>query len=58
MSVFAAMSPAFARIFSLLASRKWIIREGGNGISRSGSGAPMARGVKKSRGLRTSGISL
>src|SRR5436190_5492602 len=52
MSVFVAMSAALATIFSFEKSRKWIIREGLNGISRSGSGAPMARGLKKSRGLR------
>ena len=33
---------------------KWIIREGLNGISRAGSGASIARGLKKSRGLRKS----
>src|SRR5215204_818694 len=52
MSVFPAMSGALATIFSLEKSRKWIIRDGLNGISASGSGAPMARGLKKSRGLR------
>src|SRR5215207_3503131 len=52
MSVFAAMSAALATIFSFEKSRKWIIRDGLNGISASGSGAPMARGLKKSRGLR------
>ena len=52
MSVFGAMSGSLATIFSFEASKKWIIREGGNGISRSGSGAPMASGLKKSRGLR------
>src|SRR5215217_5112888 len=52
MSVFVAMSAALATIFSLEKSRKWIIRDGLNGISASGSGAPMARGLKKSRGLR------
>src|SRR5215208_4911386 len=52
MSVFAAMSAALATIFSLEKSRKWIIRDGLKGISASGSGAPMARGLKKSRGLR------
>src|SRR6478735_1320773 len=52
MSVFVAMSAALATIFSLEKSRKWIIRDGLNGISRSGSGAPMASGLKKSRGLR------
>src|ERR1044072_2608423 len=52
MSVFVAMSGALATIFSFEKSRKWIIRDGLNGISASGSGAPMARGLKKSRGLR------
>ena len=52
MSAFGAMSGTLATIFSLEKSKKWIIREGGNGISRSGSGAPIARGLKKSRGLR------
>src|SRR3954452_7048325 len=51
-SVLVAMSGALATIFSLEKSRKWIIRDGVKGISASGSGAPMARGVKKSRGLR------
>src|SRR3954454_21574503 len=52
MSVFVAMSGALATIFSFEKSRKWIIRDGLNGISASGSGAPMARGFKKSPGLR------
>jgi hypothetical protein len=34
-------------------SRKWIIREGLTGISRSGSGAPIACGWKKSLGFLT-----
>jgi hypothetical protein len=34
-------------------SRKWIIREGLTGISRSGSGAPIASGWKKSLGFLT-----
>jgi hypothetical protein len=34
-------------------SRKWIIREGLTGISRSGSGAPIAWGWKKSLGFLT-----
>ena len=55
MSVFVAMSGALATIFSFEKSRKWIIRDGLNGISASGSGAPMARGLKKSRGLRMGG---
>ena len=44
MSVFSAMAPALATIFSFEKSRKWIIREGVTGISRSGSGAPIACG--------------
>src|SRR3954464_4719084 len=52
MSTVGAMSGTFATIFSLEKSRKWIIREGLTGISRTGSGASRARGLKKSRGLR------
>src|SRR4051794_19446168 len=52
MSTVGAMSGTFATIFSLEKSRKWIIREGRTGISRAGSGASMARGLKKSLGLR------
>src|SRR3954471_15869298 len=52
MSTVGAMSGTFATIFSLEKSRKWIIREGLNGISRTGSGAPIASGLKKSLGLR------
>src|SRR6266511_2494159 len=48
-----AMSGTFARIFSLEASKKWIIRDGLTGISRSGSGASMASGWKKSLGFLT-----
>jgi hypothetical protein len=51
MSVFLAMSAALATIFSLEKSRKWIIRDGLTGISRSGSGAPIASGWKKSLGF-------
>ena len=51
MSVFSAMSAALATIFSLEKSRKWIIRDGLTGISRSGSGAPIACGWKKSLGF-------
>jgi acyl dehydratase len=47
-----------AAIFSFEKSRKWIIREGLTGISRAGSGAPMASGLRKSRGLRTGRASL
>ena len=52
MSILVAMSAALATIFSLEKSRKWIIRDGMNGISASGFGAPIASGLKKSRGLR------
>src|SRR5215218_3923138 len=55
MSTVGAMSGTLATIFSFEKSRKWIIREGLNGISRSGSGASMASGLKKSRGLRMAG---
>ena len=47
-----ATSAALATIFSLLKSRKWIIRLGRTGISRSGWGAPIASGWKNERGLR------
>ncbi len=56
MSTFGAMSGTFATIFSFEKSRKWIIRDGLNGISRAGSGASIARGLKKSRGLRKSAL--
>src|SRR4051812_16941906 len=52
MSVLVAMSAALATIFSLEKSRKWIILDGLKGISVRGSGAPMARGLRKSRGFR------
>ncbi len=52
MSTVGAMSGTLATIFSFEKSRKWIIREGLKGISRAGSGASIARGLKKSRGLR------
>src|SRR3954451_17989331 len=52
MSVLVATSGALATIFSLEKSRKWIIRDGLNGISLNGAGAPIASGFKKSRGLR------
>src|SRR6185436_5626119 len=58
MSACLAMSGTFAAIFSLLASKKWIIREGRNGMSRIGSGAPTASGFAKSRGLRTGSLGL
>src|ERR1700761_8473589 len=53
MSTVGAMSGTLATIFSLEKSRKWIIRDGLKEISRIGSGAPIARGLPKSRGFRT-----
>ena len=47
-----AMSGTLATILGLEAGKKWIIRDGRTGISRSGSGAPTASGRKKSLGLR------
>src|SRR3954447_10867302 len=52
MSALAAVSGSFPTIFSLLGSKKWIIRDGVTGISVSGAGAPTASGLTKSRGLR------
>ena len=51
MSACFAMSGTFAAIFSFEASKKWIIREGLTGTSVIGSGAPIASGLKKSRGF-------
>ena len=47
-----AMSGSLAAIFSFDGSKKWIIRDGVTGISSSGSGAPWASGLAKTRGLR------
>ncbi len=47
-----ATSGSLAAIFSLLGSKKWIIRAGLSGISSSGSGAPIGERVAKARGLR------
>src|SRR3990172_9991116 len=57
-SHFVASSGTFVAIFGLLASKKWIMREGSTGISRTGAGAPTARGLKKSLALRTGGALL
>ena len=51
-----ARSGVFSTIFGFEKSMKWIIRDGLNGISRAGSGASIARGLKKSRGLRKAGL--
>ena len=56
MSACLAMSGTLAAIFSFEASKKWIIREGLNGISSTGSGAPIASGLTKSRGFRKFGL--
>src|SRR5580698_5839761 len=56
MSTLGARSGVFSTIFGFEKSMKWIIRDGLNGISRAGSGASIARGLKKSRGLRKSGL--
>jgi len=50
MSVFFAMSGSLAAIFSLLGSKKWIIREGVNGprapgLRTDGEGFPEVAGV-------------
>ena len=47
------MSGTLATIFGLWGGRKWMTRDGRNGISRTGSGAPIASGRKKSFGGRT-----
>src|SRR2546422_5367061 len=51
-----ARSGSLATIFGFDASKKWIIRAGRNGISRSGIGAPIAFGRKKSFALRISSL--
>ena len=52
-STVGAISGTLATIFGFDGGRKWIIRDGRNGISRTGSGAPTASGRKKSLGGRT-----
>jgi hypothetical protein len=52
-SACSAISGALEAIFSFEKSRKWIIRCGLTGISRGGSGASIASGLKKSRGCLT-----
>ncbi len=47
MSTVGAMSGTLATIFSFEKSRKWIIREGLNGISRSGLGRADREGLEE-----------
>src|SRR3954447_6391393 len=56
MSARCARSGSLPTIFSFEGSKKWIIRDGVTGISSTGSGAPTARGLTKSRGLRIRGL--
>ena len=58
MSVLVAMSAALETIFSFEKSRKWIIREGLTGISRSGSGAPIASGGEEGTGVSHERVTL
>ena len=51
-STVGAIAGTLATIFGFDGGRKWIIRDGRTGISRSGSGAPAASGRKKSLGGR------
>ena len=52
MSTVGMISGSFDTSFSFCGGKKWITRLGRKGISRTGSGAPTASGLKKSRGLR------
>jgi hypothetical protein len=52
MSAFVRMSGSLPTIFSFDGSKKWIIRDGLNGMSRTGVGAPTQSGFPKSRGFR------
>ena len=53
MSTVGAMSGTLPTIFGFCGGRKWMTRDGRNGMSRTGSGAPIASGRKKSFGGRT-----
>ena len=44
-------------IFGFDGSKKWMQRDGLSGTACTGSGAPMASGLKKSRGLRMDQLS-
>src|SRR4051812_39895947 len=52
-STVGAMSGTLPTILGLCGGRKWMTREGRNGMSRNGAGAPIASGRKKSFGGRT-----
>ena len=51
MSTVGAMSGTFATIFSFEKSRKWIIREGLNGISRDRIGRADREGLEEVSGV-------
>ena len=51
MSTVGAMSGTLATIFSLEKSRKWIIRDGLNGISSSGVGRADGEGLAEVAGV-------
>ncbi len=53
MSTVGAIAGTFDTILAFDGGKKWIIRDGLNGTSRTGAGAPTASGLKKSLGLRT-----
>ncbi len=53
MSTVGMTSGSLATTFSSCGGKKWITLLGRKGISRSGSGAPIASGLKKSLALRT-----
>lgn len=53
MSTVGIVSGSLDTIFSLWGGKKWITRLGRKGISRTGSGAPAASGLKKSLAERT-----
>ena len=53
MSTVGTTSGSLATTLPMCGGKKWMTRLGGNGISRSGAGAPTASGLKKSLALRT-----
>ena len=56
-STVGAISGTLAAIFSLLGSKKWIIREGLNGTSRGGAGRADRKGLSKIAGVSHGQIS-